>query len=116
MKKNLRPEFYNRIDEIIVFHPLTLKEVEQIAKLQIRELEERLARQRIKLIMEEKAYHLLAKEGYDPAFGARPLKRTIQRILTNPLAKKILAEEFKSGDMVEVVVKENSLDFRLKTR
>jgi len=115
LKKRLRPEFYNRIDEIIVFHPLTLDEVEQIAKLQIRELQERMAKQRIKLSLDKKAYALLAKEGYDPAFGARPLKRTIQRILTNPLAKKILTGDFKAGDTVEVRVKENSLDFKLKT-
>ena len=111
LKVTLRPEFLNRIDEIVVFHPLGMKEIEQIVDLQFRQVREKLEKQGITLNLSSEARLFLANAGYDPAFGARPLKRTIQKRITNPLANRLLAGEIKKGNEVEVVVKGNSLDF-----
>ncbi len=115
LKQTLRPEFLNRIDEIIVFHPLSLDEIRQIVELQFKHIQKKLNNQGIELFLSDDARMHLAKEGYDPAFGARPLKRTIQRLVTNPLANFILSGQYKKGDRVDVHVKENSLDFSLKS-
>ncbi len=111
LRKTMRPEFINRIDEIVVFHPLHMDHLKQIVHLQISILEKRLARQQIALVLTEEAENYLAKAGYDPAFGARPLKRVIQNLVANPLSHKILAGEIHPGDTARVDVKENSLDF-----
>jgi len=111
LKTTLRPEFLNRIDEIVVFHPLGMKEIEQIVDLQFGQVREKLEKQGITLNLSSEARLFLANAGYDPAFGARPLKRTIQKRITNPLANRLLAGEIKKGNEVEVVVKGNSLDF-----
>jgi len=111
LKVTLRPEFLNRIDEIVVFHPLGMKEIEQIVDLQFGQVREKLEKQGITLNLSSEARLFLANAGYDPAFGARPLKRTIQKRITNPLANRLLAGEIKKGNEVEVVVKGNSLDF-----
>lgn len=97
---NFRPEFLNRIDEIIVFHRLDKEQIKQIVEIQLKKLIDKLTRQGIKLIVTESARELLAKEGFDPTFGARPLKRTIQRLIQNPLAMKLIEGEFKEGDVV----------------
>ena len=115
LKQNLRPEFLNRIDEIIVFRPLGKAEIEQIVALQFRLVRNRMQRQGIDLKLSDEARKHLAEAGYDPAFGARPLKRTMQKLVTNPLANRILSGEFKKGDEVEVIFKENVLDFSVKT-
>jgi ATP-dependent Clp protease ATP-binding subunit ClpB len=115
LKQTLRPEFLNRIDEIIVFRPLGKAEIEQIVGLQFRLVRDRMQRQGIDLKLSDEARKHLAEAGYDPAFGARPLKRTMQKLVTNPLANRILAGEFKKGDEVEVIFKENVLDFSVKT-
>jgi len=115
LKKTLRPEFLNRIDEIIVFHPLGIKEIQQIVDLQFKQLQKKMEKQGIEIELTDDARLFLAKVGYDPAFGARPLKRTIQKLVANPLANRLLTGDFKKGDSVRVIVRENSLDFAMKT-
>src|SRR5213595_1197975 len=104
-----RPEFINRIDEIVVFEPLTREDLRTIVDLQVRGLASRLAERKLTLELSHAAYDLLASEGYDPAFGARPLRRLLQRELENPLAVKLLAGELHDGETVRVDVKDGSL-------
>ncbi len=115
LKQSMRPEFLNRIDEIIVFHPLGKDEIRQIVELQFRQVQDKLQKQGITLKLSDVARDLLTEKGYDPAFGARPLKRTIQKMVTNPLAGRLLAGDFCKGDTVVVNAQENSLDFSLET-
>jgi ATP-dependent Clp protease ATP-binding subunit ClpB len=115
LKQSMRPEFLNRIDEIIVFHPLGKDEIRQIVELQFKQVQDKLQKQGISLKLTDGARDLLTEKGYDPAFGARPLKRTIQKMVTNPLAGRLLAGDFCKGDTVVVNAKENSLDFCLET-
>jgi len=102
MRSFFRPEFLNRIDEIIVFRSLTKEDIEKIVDIQIEYLRKRLQAQKLDIVLMEEARAFLADVGYDPVYGARPLKRTIQRLLQNELAKKILAGEFKEGDTIKV--------------
>jgi ATP-dependent Clp protease ATP-binding subunit ClpA len=97
-----RPEFLNRVDEIIVFEPLTQKELRQIVDIMLREVEARLAERNVTIALTEGAKDELAREGYDRVYGARPLRRTIERKIENPLSKRILAGEFREGDHVQV--------------
>jgi ATP-dependent Clp protease ATP-binding subunit ClpA len=97
---HFRPEFLNRVDEVIVFHALTESDLERIVGLLVADLAHRLAAQDIELQLTEAAQALLVREGTDPAYGARPLKRTIVRLVENPLARAIVAGEFKPGDTV----------------
>jgi len=115
LKKTLRPELLNRIDEIIVFHPLGMKEIEQIVSLQFKKIAEKAKKQGVNIELTEEARAYLAKTGYDPAFGARPLKRSLQKMITNELAKRILSGQIKTGDNIKIIFKENSLDFIPKT-
>ncbi len=100
LSSHFRPEFLNRVDEVIVFHALTEADLEQIVGLLVDDLAERLAAQDLVLELTPAARALLVREGTDPAFGARPLKRTIQRLVENPLARAIVAGEFRPGDRV----------------
>lgn len=100
LRQRFRPEFLNRIDEIIIFKPLLQSEVKQIARLQLERLRHRLQQRGLDLQVTDKALEWLATVGYDPQFGARPLRRAIERYIANPLAMKILAGEFSSGDTV----------------
>ena len=102
LKQTFRPEFLNRIDETIVFHSLTQAHIAAIVDIQVAHLAERLAGRKIALILTPAARDLLAELGYDPTFGARPLKRMIQQKLENPLAGKILAGDVRDGDAVNV--------------
>ncbi len=102
LKQTFRPEFLNRIDEIIIFQPLTGDQIREIVGLMMKEVQERIKDRNIGVVLTEEAKSWLAEEGFDPAFGARPLRRTIQREVENPLSKKILLGEFKEGDTVEV--------------
>jgi len=102
LRDRFRPEFLNRIDEIVTFDPLTRDQLAEIVELQLRRLRERLAERRIELEVSDAAKELLAEEGWDPAYGARPLKRAIQRLLENPLALRLLEGEFAEGDTVRV--------------
>src|SRR5262249_18039047 len=94
LKLNFRPEFLNRIDEIILFHTLTRDQLDKIVDVQLEHLRKRLAMRNLKLELTPEARHLLGEEGYDPAYGARPLKRVIQQRIENPLAAKILSGDF----------------------
>ena len=100
LKRTFRPEFLNRIDEVIIFHTLTPEHMEQIVDLQMAEIRERLGERGITIDLTDAARRWLAREGYDPAFGARPLRRTLQRYVESPLSKRVLRGEFQAGDHV----------------
>jgi len=102
MKQTFRPEFLNRLDEIVIFQGLTEEQIKQIVDLMMKDVKKRLAERKITVELTEEAKVKLAKEGFDPAFGARPLRRTLQRQVENPLSTKILQGEFKEGDRVLV--------------
>ena len=102
LRNTLRPEFLNRIDEVVVFRALDREQIAQIVGIQLEHLRRRLEAKRIELEVTEAAKALLGREGYDPTYGARPLKRTIQRLVQDPLALKLLEGEFKEGDTVTV--------------
>jgi len=102
LKHHFRPEFLNRIDEVIIFHRLTREHLVQIVEIQLRHLRQRLAERKITLELTEAAKQKLAAEGYDPVYGARPLKRLIQQQIENPLARRLLAGEFGDGDTIRV--------------
>lgn len=102
LDRHFRPEFLNRVDEILIFKALSRETILKIVDLQIRELRERMKERKIDIEVSEKAEKLLAEKGYDPAYGARPLKRTIQKYIQNPLALKILEGQFQEGDIVKV--------------
>jgi len=102
LQAHFRPEFLNRIDEIVVFHPLGKEHLAGIVDIQLRRVSRLLAEKGYRLEVSEAAREYLAEVGYDPQFGARPLKRAIQRELQDPLALKILAGEFKEGDTIKV--------------
>ena len=108
LKQTFRPEFLNRVDEIIIFHSLTTADVREIVDLQMREIAGRLAEHDVKVELTDAACDWLAQEGYDPQFGARPLRRTLQRFVENPLSRRILAGEFHEGDTVVVDAAENA--------
>jgi ATP-dependent Clp protease ATP-binding subunit ClpB len=102
VQAHFRPEFINRLDDIVVFHPLDKQQIKQIARIQMRGLEKRLAERGLKLMVSDAAFDLLGNVGFDPVYGARPLKRAIQAQLENPLAQKILSGAFVNGDTIEV--------------
>ncbi|MHC4973756.1 MAG: ATP-dependent chaperone ClpB [Planctomycetota bacterium] len=112
LRQSFRPEFLNRIDDVLVFHRLRKEHLEEIAGIQFRLLEARLAERGIAISLTDAARRTLAERGYDPAFGARPLKRLIQKEIQNPLAKRILAGEFGEGDQLEVDAHEGAFTFR----
>jgi len=102
LKKSFRPEFINRIDEIIVFHELTMEELKQIVDLMLERVREQLAAQQLDLALTDDAKEFLGTEGYDPELGARPLRRAIQRLLEDPLSERVLLGEFKAGATIFV--------------
>jgi ATP-dependent Clp protease ATP-binding subunit ClpB len=108
---HFRPEFINRLDDIVVFHPLDKAQIRSIARIQMRGLEQRLGERGIRIEVSDEAFSLLGNAGFDPVYGARPLKRAIQQQLENPLAQKILAGEFGSGDLVRVDAEGGKLVF-----
>jgi ATP-dependent Clp protease ATP-binding subunit ClpB len=112
LKKFFRPEFLNRVDDIIIFHSLDEKQIAAIVEVQLRRLKDRLARQQLTVTLDAAATRFLAKEGYDPQFGARPLKRAIQELLLNPLAMKLLSGEFQPGDTIKVTAAAGNLKFQ----
>jgi ATP-dependent Clp protease ATP-binding subunit ClpB len=107
MRSHFKPEFLNRVDDIIIFRPLGTEQIEHIVELQLERFEKLLADRKLTLEMTPEAKRLLAEEGYDPAFGARPLKRAIQRLIQNPLALQILEGRFHEGDHIVVRVGED---------
>jgi len=110
--KNFKPEFLNRLDEVIIFHSLKLPEIMKIVDIQFGLLRKRLEERRITISLTEKAMDSIAKIGYDPLYGARPIKRTIQQKILDPLAMRILNKEFVQGDSVEVDAKKDDIIFR----
>lgn len=109
--RHFRPEFINRIDETVVFHPLDQKEIRQIADIQLNGLRKRLATRELGLSFTPQAMDFIAEVGFDPVYGARPLKRAIQNYVENPLAQEILASRFMPGETIHVDVKEDKLIF-----
>ncbi len=110
LKEYFKPEFLNRIDEIVTFERLSAEMIRKIADLRIGELSARLAQRNIALRVDDAAIAFIAKEGFDEQFGARPLKRAIQTLLENPIARKLLAGEVLDGDTVHVAYAENGLE------
>ncbi|MBX3725478.1 MAG: ATP-dependent chaperone ClpB [Xanthomonadales bacterium] len=111
VQAHFRPEFINRLDEIVVFHPLRSEQIRAIAAIQVERLAARLADRELRLEIEPAALDLLGQAGFDPVYGARPLKRAIQQQLENPLAQKILAGDYKAGDTVKVSARGGTLVF-----
>ena len=111
VRAHFRPEFLNRIDEVVLFHPLTRKQLRQIVDIQLRRFDELLAEKNLTLEVRDAAKDLIAREGYDPAYGARPLKRALQRLLLDELAMKLLRGEFQPGDTIVVDAQGDRLTF-----
>jgi ATP-dependent Clp protease ATP-binding subunit ClpB len=111
LRYHFKPEFLNRLDDIIIFHALDRDQIKQIVDIQIARLNKRLAERKLTLELDDTARQMLANEGFDPAFGARPLKRSIQRLVENPLALEILAGKFLPSDTVEATADGNHLRF-----
>jgi ATP-dependent Clp protease ATP-binding subunit ClpB len=111
LRAHFRPEFLNRVDDIIIFHSLDEKQLSRIVDIQLQRLDKRLAQQQLHLDVQKSAKDLIAKEGYDPQFGARPLKRAVQDLLLDPLANKLLLGDFKPGDRIKVMAHNGELEF-----
>ena len=111
VQAHFRPEFINRLDDIVVFHPLDKAQIKQIARIQLHGLEKRLGERNLKLDVSDKALELLGNVGFDPVYGARPLRRAVQSQIENPLAQKILAGDFVGGDTVKVDTEGGQLVF-----
>jgi ATP-dependent Clp protease ATP-binding subunit ClpA len=112
LRASFRPEFLNRVDDIIVFHALTRQQMRQIIDIQLRELVKRLADRKITVELTDRAKDLLIAEGYDPTYGARPLRRAIQREVLDPLAMRVLQGDFTEGDAVRVDAPGGELVFK----
>ena len=111
VKTYFRPEFINRIDEVVVFHSLGEEHIRNIARIQMAYLEKRLANMDMQIVVEDSALDELAKAGFDPVFGARPLKRAIQQHIENPLARQILEGRFAAKDVIHVECKDGIMRF-----
>ncbi|MFA5168328.1 MAG: ATP-dependent Clp protease ATP-binding subunit [Candidatus Omnitrophota bacterium] len=114
-KKVFRPEFLNRVDDTIVFHPLTRQDLEQIIHIELKEVHERLRDKKMELILSDEVLKFLIDQGYDPVFGARPLKRTIQRFIENVLAEEILGGKFEAGDKIVAEIRGERISFEKAT-
>jgi ATP-dependent Clp protease ATP-binding subunit ClpB len=108
---HFRPEFINRIDDSVVFRPLSKKDIRQIAAIQLKQLDKRLSDNEIRIEFSDATLDLIGEEGFDPVYGARPLKRAIQSEIENPLAQKILSGEFASGDTIQVDIENSNIVF-----
>jgi ATP-dependent Clp protease ATP-binding subunit ClpB len=111
MREHFRPEFLNRIDEIVVFEALDKEQLAEIAELQLGRLRARLAERKLTLELTDAAKDVLAEAGWDPAYGARPLKRALQRLVENPLAQRLLEGEFAEGDVIRIDAQNGELAF-----
>ncbi|MBF0234122.1 MAG: AAA family ATPase, partial [Desulfamplus sp.] len=114
LKASFKPEFLNRIDEIITFQNLSKEDIKAIADIQIKALNKRLASRKIKVTLSDSAIDFISEKGYDPTFGARPLKRVIQQYMENPLAMALLKGDFKDGDTIEFDSDTNSGNLTIK--
>jgi ATP-dependent Clp protease ATP-binding subunit ClpB len=111
LRTHFRPEFLNRIDEVIIFHRLGISEIKQIVEIQLGQLKRRLTDRKIEITLSEEAKHHLAEVGFDPVYGARPLKRALQRLVLDPLATRILEGQFREGDHILVDAKDGQVEF-----
>ena len=114
LKRHFRPEFLNRVDDVIIFQSLDESEIERIVDIQLEKLKQRLVQQQLTLDVDAAAKKLLVSEGYDPQFGARPLKRAVQKRILNPLSLRLLEGDFKPGDKIKVSVTDGELVFQRK--
>ena len=114
LKRTFRPEFLNRIDELVVFHALQEEHLEKITEILMSQVNLRLLEHDLELKVEKSAVELIAKEGNDPIFGARPLRRAIQRLIEDALSEKILEGEFKAGDKIGVYAEDGNMKFSQK--
>lgn len=115
-KKHFRPEFLNRLDELVVFHMLEKSHLNEIVDLEVSKLTDRLAEKEIILVLEETARDLIVKEGYDPEYGARPMRRAVERLLEDPLAEALLAGSVKEGDHVTAKIKKGDKSISFKSK
>jgi ATP-dependent Clp protease ATP-binding subunit ClpB len=111
LKRNFRPEFLNRVDEIVVFDPLGKEQIRRIASLQTRGLVERLQGMHINVEIDDSALDLVAQKGYDPVYGARPLKRVIQKEIETPVSKMLIAGELADGGKLKIIGNNGKIDF-----
>ena len=111
VRRHFRPEFLNRIDDIVIFHRLSRDQITQIVDVQLERLRQMLHERNVSIVLDNSAKELLAREGYDPSFGARPLKRAIQTLIQNPLAMKLLEGDIKPGDTVHVSARNGEMVF-----
>jgi len=114
LRGHFRPEFLNRVDEIIIFDRLTEDDLKRIVEIQLRRLSKRLEQQKITLKLSDSAKELLAREGYDPVYGARPLRRTIQKEILDPLSIDILEGKVREGQTIRVNAKDGALEFNAR--
>ena len=112
LKIQFRPEFLNRIDEIVIFNSLGKEEIKRIVEIQLRYLQQRLTEKKISISFSDKIKDLIADKGFDPIFGARPIKRTIQQMIENPLSIKILNGDFVENDIIKTDVKNGVIIFK----
>jgi len=109
LRRQFRPEFLNRVDDIVLFKPLTLPEIERIVELLVDDLRARLASRRLELVLTDKARELIAKEGFDPVYGARPLRRFIQHEVETRIGRALVAGDVRDGDRIIIDAKEQEL-------
>ena len=114
LRHHFRPEFLNRVDDIVLFKNLTRDQIRDIVEVQLKDLRKRLAERNMSLELSDKVKDILAEKGYDPVFGARPLKRAIQKYMQDPLSLKILQEDFGEGDRIKVETDVNDGAFVFK--
>jgi ATP-dependent Clp protease ATP-binding subunit ClpB len=114
LRASFRPEFLNRIDETVIFNPLGQEQLHEIVKVQLKQVEQRLGEKRIKLDFDKAAVAWLGEKGFDPVYGARPLKRTIQSEVLNPLARLLLERKVNAGDTVKISLVGKELEFKVK--
>jgi ATP-dependent Clp protease ATP-binding subunit ClpB len=115
LRANFKPEFLNRVDDIVIFHQLSRDQIGQIIDVQLARLLAMLAERNIQLSLDDSARQLLAREGYDPNYGARPLKRAIQTLIQNPLAVKLLNGEVLPGQKVKVTANGDQMDLKVES-
>ncbi|MEJ2051794.1 MAG: AAA family ATPase, partial [Calditrichota bacterium] len=116
LKQNVRPEFLNRIDDVVVFEPLTLQDVEDIVRLQFERLQKRINNMHVSADLSEDAVHHLAEMGYDPSFGARPVKRVLQKEVIDRLATLVLEDTIQPGDGVKIDYRDHAFQFDILER
>jgi ATP-dependent Clp protease ATP-binding subunit ClpB len=116
LKKHFRPEFLNRLDEIIIFNSLDLANIKKIVDIQMRIVEERLKDKKITVKLASDAREFIADKGFSPEYGARPLKRTIQKLIIDPLSIKIIQGELKPNDVVKIDVRNRQINFKKEAK